>query len=436
MNCKARRPKSGVGEKGGAIRFIRTTYAIALIVPALSGAQLVGGPAGTDPLEPYVACQYTPDFSVVSTMRLPGNGVRYRTVATAKGDRQVSLVDGYRLMIGQGQPSYFANMKIERSDPSRYVGDKDAVVKNLEFAMEQSSTGKAVWEHMPYNGFDVYGVTDPTMDNNGPNGMYVLFRDSTQTIVTIYFLGQKPEYRKFKTIEEHDALRDLMLEELTTCANIPAPARLSKDFPSLRTPEDFDAFMVAYYLRPRPDAIAYAIGTLGPSGVLQIEQAVGPVTAFFSEVFAANPSRLAEWQQVIDKQPYASKDALDRALLWSKAGGVLNLGGRSPQVNDLYWGAFFASGNPMYVKKLLELVPFADERNDFNLWATGASAKWSLASNARQHTLVVAILEGEKKTADKRMKDIIAELLMRDPALIKQEMAEIYGRQKAAGKWM
>jgi hypothetical protein len=216
---------------------------------------------------------------------------------------------------------------------------------------------------------------------------------------------------------------------------MPAPARVSKDFPPLRTPEDFDAFMRTYYLRPRPDAIAYAIGTLGPSGVLQIEQAEGPVTAFFSEVFAANPSRLAEWQQVIDKQPYASKDALGRALLWSQAGGVLNLGGTSPKVNDLYWGAFFASGNPMYVKRLLELVPFADERNDFNLWATGASAKWSLASNARQQTLVVTILEGEKKTADKRMQHIIAELLTRDPASIRQEMDEIYGRQKAAGKW-
>jgi hypothetical protein len=85
--------------------------------------------------------------------------------------------------------------------------------------------------------------------------------------------------------------------------------------------------------------------------------------------------------------------------------------------------------------RLPGLVPFADERKDFNLWATGASAKWSLASNARQHTLVVTILEGEKKTADKRMQEIIAELLTRDPALIKQEMAETYGRQKAAGKW-
>ena len=417
------------------MRLTSTMYAIAVFLPILSEAQSAQtASAGADPLEPYVSCQYTADFSVVSTIRLPGNGVRYRTVATSNGDRKVSLVDGYKLMLAQGQPSYFANMKVERSDPSRYVSDKDAVIKNLEFAMRESSTGKAVWEHMPYNGFDVYGVTDPTMDGNGPNGIYVLFRDSTQTIVTIYFLGQKPEYRKFKTIEEHDALRDLMLEELTTCANRPALVP-PKNVPYLRTPEDFDAFTDTYYLQPQPEGIAYAISTLSPSGVLQIPQAVGPMTAFFSEVFAANPSRLAEWQQIIDKQPLVPKTALGRALSWSKAGGVLGLDGRSPEMNDLYWGAFFASGNPMYVRKLLELAPFAEERNDFNLWGAGSTAKWSLASNGRRHTLVRTILEGERRTADKRTQDLITELLTRDPARIKKEAFDIYAQQKAAGKW-
>lgn len=417
------------------MRLAWTTYAIALFSPALNSAQSApNGSATPEPLDSYVFCQYGAGLSVVSTNRLPGHGVRFRTVATANGDRRVSLVDGYRLMVGQGEPGYFANMKIEKSDPSQYASDKDAVTKNLEYAMQLSSTGKAVWEHMPYNGFDVYGVNDPTMDGDGPNGMYVLFRDSTQTIVTIYFLGQKPEYRKFKTIEEHDALRDLMLEELTTCANSPALVP-PNNVPYLRTPEDFDAFMNTYYLQPRPDGITYAIGTLSPTGVLQIPQAVGPITAFFSEVFTANPARLAEWQAVIDKQPQVTAVALNRALSWSKAGGVLELGGRSPEVNDLYWGAFFASGNPVYVKKVLALVPFADERNDLNLWATGASAKWSLASNARQHTLVRTILEGEKRTADKHTQDMIAELLTRDPARIKQEMADTYARQKAAGKW-
>lgn len=415
------------------MRFASTTYTIALIVPILSAAQSATTVSvGAYPLEPYVSCQYGAGLSVVSNIRLPGRGVRYRTVETSDGQKRVSLVDGYRLMLAQGEPSYFANMKVERSDPSQYVSDKAAVIKNLEFALQESSTGKAVWEHMPYNGFDVYGVTDPTMDGNGPNGIYVLFRDATQTIVTIYFLGQKPEYRKFKTIEEHDALRDLMLEELTTCGNTPAPPR---NVPSLRTPEDFDAFMDTYYMQPLPDGISYAIGMLSQSGLLLIEQAIGPVTAFFSEVFTANPSRLAEWQQAIDKQPQVAKVALSRALSWSKSGGVLGLEGRSPQMNDIYWGAFFASGNPAYLKKLIELVPLAEERNDFNLWGTGATAKWSLADNARRHTLVRTILEGEERTADKRTRDMITELLTRDPARIKEEMADTYAKQKAAGKW-
>jgi hypothetical protein len=399
------------------------------------------GPEQAEPLDAYVLCQYGAGLSVVSTTRLPGQGVRYRTVATSSGEKKISVVDGYSLMVGQGEPSYFANMKVEKSDPSQYVSDKDAAIKSLEFAMQQSSTGKAVWEHTPYNSFDVYGVNDPTMSGNGPNGIYVLFRDSTQTIVTIYFLGQKPEYRKFKTIEEHDALRDHVLAQLTTCANRSAPANrpasvgVTRDFPPLRTPDDFDAFVNKYYLQPQPDRIGSAIETLSSSGVLRIPEAVESITAFFSEVFGMNPTRVAEWQQVIDKAPPITRVVLGRALSWSRTGGVLQLEGRSPEMNNRYWGAFFASGNALYVKKLLDLVPFAEERNDFNLWAPGASAKWSLASNARQHVHVHVILEEEKNRADKRTQELIDELLSRDPARIGQEMADIYAKQKAAGKW-
>jgi len=176
---------------------------------------------GAEPLDRYVACQYADSVSPVSTIRLPGRGVRYRTVQTADGNKKVSLIDGYRIMLVQGQPSYFSNMKVEKSDPKQYASDKDAVIKELEFMQGLSISGQHAWEHMPYNGFDIYGLMDHTMDANGPNGVYVLFHDSTQTIVTIYFLGQKPELRKFRTIEEHDAIVDRMLEALTICGTSP-----------------------------------------------------------------------------------------------------------------------------------------------------------------------------------------------------------------------
>ena len=210
------------------------------------------------------------------------------------------------------------------------------------------------------------------MDDNGPNGVYLLFHDPTQTIVTIYFLGQKPEYRKFKTIEEHDALVDRMLEDLMTCATTPPPARSVGNLPRLRTVEDVKAFVESYYLRPGPDRIPDLIRILSSTEALVY--ALGAVRGFFSEVFAANPQRLAEWVEIINKEPADTRLALDGALSLSKTGGVLQLQEPFPQMNDVYWGAFFASGNAEYVKKILGLVPFAADRHDFDRWQTSGQA--------------------------------------------------------------
>ena len=416
--------------------FAPMTSAILLTVPCLLvGQSAQSASAKPEPLDAYLSCRYGAGLSAVSALRMQGEGLRYRDVPTAEGQKKVSIIDGYRLMISQGEPSFFANLHIERSDPRQYARDKDVVIKSLEYAMDARPPGaKAVWDHVPYNGFDVYSVTDTTMGANGPNGIYVLFRDPTQTIVTIYFLGQKPEHRHFGTIQEHDAIVDKMIEDLTTCANNP-PAAVAGNLPALRTPDDLDHFINKYYLQARPDRIPEAMAMLTSSGVLQIPEAVGTITGFFSEVFLTNPSRVDGWRTVIDKQPGFAKSVLDSAVSWSKAGGVLQLPGQLPQMNDFYWGAFFASGNPLYVKKLLELAAFATKRDDFNVWMIGATAKWSLARNSRQHFLVHSILEEEKRTADKPKQDLVDEILKRDPERMRQEMVDFRNKQIGAGKW-
>jgi hypothetical protein len=138
---------------------------------------------------------------------------------------------------------------------------------------------------------------------------------------------------------------------------------------------------------------------------------------------------------IIKKAPAETRFALDGALSLTRAGGVIQVEGHFPQMNDVYWGAFFASGNPHYVKKILGLVPLSAQRNDFKLWQEGASAKWSLATNARKDALVRSILEGEKLTADKQTRDTISELLETDPDRIREEMARFYARQKQLGRW-
>ena len=119
----------------------------------------------------------------------------------------------------------------------------------------------------------------------------------------------------------------------------------------------------------------------------------------------------------------------------SKAGGVLNSDGHSAGLNDVYWGAFFASGNPKFIRKLIDQLRYWDERDDLSLFFAGATAKWSLASNAQSQVGVRSALEEAKLNADKRTQELITELLAQGPAQVKQEISEIVTKQREVGKW-
>jgi len=60
--------------------------------------------------------------------------------------------------------------------------------------------------------------------------------------------------------------------------------------------------MQTYYLHPQPELIGNLIDALYPSGFLQKRANINPVVGFFSEIFAANPNRLPEWQLLTAKQ--------------------------------------------------------------------------------------------------------------------------------------
>ena len=214
---------------------------------------------------------------------------------------------------------------------------------------------------------------------------------------------------------------------------------------SLKTFEDVSDFMQTYYQQPRPDLIASLIGVLHSSGFVQNDTNAPPnatgtatesaIIGFFSEVFAANPERLSQWQALIAKQDEQTKAALARSLSVSKAGGVLNLDGHSAALNDEYWSAFFATGNPKFIDRLVDQLRYFDERNDEDLFFVGGTAKWSLASNAQTQPEVRLDLEKAKPKADKRTQELITQLLNEDQARIKQEISDIIRTQREAGKW-
>ncbi len=203
----------------------------------------------------------------------------------------------------------------------------------------------------------------------------------------------------------------------------------------LKAPGDVNGFMQSYYLHPQPDRIGAVIDALPVSGILKNPSSAPPLIGFFSEIFAANANLLPEWQTHIAKQDDQTKAVLDQALKVSKSGGVLNSSGHSAQLNDACWGAFFATGNPKFVDKVVDQLRYFDERSDEALFFSGATAMWSLATNSRTYTAVRSAIESAKINADKRTQDLIAELLTDDPARIKQQIAEVVRTQRDAGKW-
>jgi hypothetical protein len=209
----------------------------------------------------------------------------------------------------------------------------------------------------------------------------------------------------------------------------------SQEAPFFKTLEDATSFTETYYQNPRPELIADLIGALHSSGVTERPNGVPPFIGFFSEVFGAHPAHLAEWRALVAKQEASTRRLLYRALSISKAGGVLTLDGHSAALNDMYWGAFFASGRTAFLQKLVDQLRYSDERDDEALFFAGATAKWSLANNAQSHPLVRSTLEGHALTADPRTRALISELLAQGPARVKQDIADVVRHQREIGKW-
>lgn len=211
------------------MKFIHAAIVAALALGFHQSAPSVFAQPRPDSLRPLTRCDFRDGLRIVSADRIPVE-IRERQVVTPTGQQRVSLADGYRVMLAYPRTDFFANLKIEMSQDSRYSDDKKTVVESLKYLSNQSSMEAGVpvpLEHEAYKGFDVYAVNFPTIDfyieNNpptlggGPIGTYVLFDDSRKMIVTVYFLNQRPERRQFKTMEEYRILRERFLEDYTTC---------------------------------------------------------------------------------------------------------------------------------------------------------------------------------------------------------------------------
>jgi hypothetical protein len=172
-----------------------------------------------DPLKPYTACKLEGDLEVKDITRKSKSAQKYREVTTAEGKEEVSVIDGYRVMFGYKDVRYYyANVKIEKSDPQSYAQDKEVVINELRHLSSSNQAANILFsDKVMINGFEHYGIDRDVIDVGGTIGIHVLFYEADNLIITIYFLNQEKKKRRFNNIEEYRALRDSFLNRYTEC---------------------------------------------------------------------------------------------------------------------------------------------------------------------------------------------------------------------------
>jgi hypothetical protein len=199
---------------------------------------------------------------------------------------------------------------------------------------------------------------------------------------------------------------------------------------------DFAALATYYYQHPQPDMIGRAIVSLESNGVLnpaerlsyQYRQRAGICVGFFAEVFGANPDRLPEWRKLIDQRV---RDSLTRSWLRSallvgrRPHGVLDVkSSENSDVSNLYWGAFLASGDPAYLRKLVDQLNKVDDPTGLS-FQRGATAMMLLAYNAPHHPLIGKTLEAMLAQVDPRTRELIGHIQHKSVADVRREIANM-----------
>ncbi|MFA7336781.1 MAG: hypothetical protein WC028_08325 [Candidatus Obscuribacterales bacterium] len=193
---------------------------------------------------------------------------------------------------------------------------------------------------------------------------------------------------------------------------------------ALRNSKDLWQWMTYYYLSPVPDLTPAAMHLLEEEDAFDRENALPPISSFFSRVFLQNPEKIQQWinqSQITDEHKkevlplvlrltrlpaaIAEAEAIEKSI--PNADRVVTHLDLSPDKLDTFyissasdldmlWGCFLATGDRRYVAKIITTVPWSKKlTGSINKISIGAAAVWSLISNAQQHKLVLQILKEE-----------------------------------------
>jgi hypothetical protein len=171
--------------------------------------------APADPLRALTGCTFGNDLQARSVSRW-NEPKPWRMVQTANGPKQVSVADGYRMLLAFPGTAPFVNLKLERSKPGRLGADRTAILSQMtSFAAKPGAT-VAPFRVIERNGVEIMALNNSSLDG-GVISVYTLISEKQNVVATAYLLNQKPSERKFKDFAQYQAQRDDFIYALALC---------------------------------------------------------------------------------------------------------------------------------------------------------------------------------------------------------------------------
>jgi len=224
----------------------------------------------------------------------------------------------------------------------------------------------------------------------------------------------------------------------------------------------------AYRAKPEPDALPVLVRALSERQAFKDAETSGAYLGFIAGVLGANPDRAAmlvarmlpiapadhwvlvraiaysglpNWKELlatfVDRMP-TRRAMIDKYLdgklptldqidyqpvkpgMLDKVKSVLKIGNDrkkavaiapSPELIDVLWGSYLATGSDQPITRIIKLLPLAKDKDSVDNLTTGSAAKFTLAGNAVRDLRLLAILKREVKNQSEAVVAILNEVI-------------------------
>ena len=224
----------------------------------------------------------------------------------------------------------------------------------------------------------------------------------------------------------------------------------------------------AYRAKPEPEALPVLVRALSARQAFKDAETSGAYLGFIAGVLGANPDRAAalvaqmlpiapadhwvlvraiaysslpDWKELlatfVDRMP-TRRAMIDKYLdgklptldqidyqpakpgMLDKVKSVLKIGNDrkkavaiapSPELIDVLWGSYLATGSEQPITRIIKLLPLAKDKDSVDNLTTGSAAKFTLASNAVRDLRLLAILKRQVKTEPEAIVAVLNEVI-------------------------